>query len=106
MVSIIKATGLRPMDRQFVHLSTDETTAVEVGRRKTKDPTVLRLMAADAYAHGINFYEGNEKVWLADHVPPEFIVVTSNRSVTWSRSNQSNRPRSANQIGERQRNEP
>jgi putative RNA 2'-phosphotransferase len=75
VVSIIKSSGLLPMGRQYVHLSVDEATAVEVGRRKASRPTVLRVLAADAHAKGIRFYEGNEKVWLADHVPAEFIVI-------------------------------
>jgi putative RNA 2'-phosphotransferase len=74
VVSLIKSSGLLPMGRQYVHLSVDEATAVEVGRRKARTPTVLRVLAADAHAKGMHFYERNEKVWLADHVPPEFIV--------------------------------
>jgi putative RNA 2'-phosphotransferase len=74
VVSIIKSSGLLPMGRQYVHLSVDVATAVEVGRRKASRPMVLRVLAADAHAHGIRFYEGNEKVWLADHVPSEFIA--------------------------------
>ena len=75
VVSLIKSSGLLPMGRQYVHLSVDEATAVEVGRRKAKKPTILRVMAAEAHAKAIHFYEGNEKVWLADSVPPDFIVV-------------------------------
>jgi putative RNA 2'-phosphotransferase len=75
VVSLIKVSGLLPMGRQYVHLSVDEATAVEVGRRKAKKPTILRVLAAEAHAKGIHFYEGNEKVWLADLVPSDFIVV-------------------------------
>lgn len=74
VVPLIKGSGLLPMGRQYVHLSVDEATAVEVGRRKARKPTILRVLAAEAHAKGIRFYEGNEKVWLADHVPPEFIM--------------------------------
>jgi putative RNA 2'-phosphotransferase len=74
VVSLIGASGLLPMGRQYVHLSVDEATAREVGRRKTRKPTILRVLAAEAHAQGMHFYEGNEKVWLADLVPPEFIV--------------------------------
>jgi putative RNA 2'-phosphotransferase len=79
VVSLIKSSGLLPMGRQYVHLSVDEATAVEVGRRKAHRPIVLHVLAADAHAHGIRFYEGNEKVWLADHVPSEFIVFHGER---------------------------
>jgi putative RNA 2'-phosphotransferase len=74
VISLIEASGILPMGRQYVHLSVDEATAREVGRRKALQPTILRIRAAQAHARGIRFYEGNEKVWLANVVPPEFIV--------------------------------
>jgi putative RNA 2'-phosphotransferase len=75
----IESTGLQPMKRQYVHLSVDDAMAMEVGRRKATYPIILRVQAADAHANGIHFYEGNEKVWLADHVPPEFIIRAVNK---------------------------
>lgn len=69
----IKMHGLKPMNRQNVHLSTDEATAVEVGKRKAKKPVLLRVRALEAFKNGVPFYEGNEKVWLADAVPSQFI---------------------------------
>lgn len=71
-LSQIRLAGLMPMKRQFVHLSTDEATALAVGKRKTKTPVILRVMAKEATANGVRFYEGNEKVWLADEVPASF----------------------------------
>lgn len=72
-VTLIKVLGLKPMRRQNVHLSVDEVTAIEVGKRKSKTPTVLRVLARRAHAAGVVFYQGNDKVWLADEVPPPFI---------------------------------
>jgi len=73
-VPCIRLSGLLPMGRQYVHLSVDAATAAEVGRRKSPQGTILRVLADDAHANGILFYEGNERVWLADRVPAEFIV--------------------------------
>lgn len=81
-VPAIESLGLLPMKRQYIHLSVDEATAKEVGRRKAKHPTILRVMAADAHAAGIHFYEGNEKVWLADQMPQEFIAVVPKNSAS------------------------
>lgn len=78
LVPHIKLLGLLPMGRQYVHLTADTTTALEVGRRKTNKPTILQVSAADAHANGIVFYEGNDKVWLADHVFSQFIVFEDN----------------------------
>ena len=69
----IKLNGLMPMNRQNVHLSTDEATAIEVGKRKARDPVLLRVRSMEAFENGVPFYEGNEKVWLADAVPSQFI---------------------------------
>ena len=74
VVPLIVSSGLLPMGRQYVHLSVDEATAAEVGRRKARKPTILRVRAAEANAKGVRFYEGNEKVWLAEAVPAEFIA--------------------------------
>ena len=70
----IELEGLRPMGRQFVHLSVDVVTATEVGRRKSKLPIVLAVDAQRAYREGVPFYAGNEAVWLADDIPARFIA--------------------------------
>lgn len=72
-LSSIRSQGLRPMGRQYVHHSADRETALEVGRRKAPDPTVLVVDAAGAREAGVTFYAGNEKVWLSDRVPPAFL---------------------------------
>jgi putative RNA 2'-phosphotransferase len=71
----IQHTGLRPMDRQYVHLSTDIATAEQVGRRKSTTPVILAVEAGRAQAAGNRFWRGNELVWLADYVPSSLIAV-------------------------------
>lgn len=67
---VILEDGIRPMSRQYVHLSVDVETAMEVGRRKGAAPVLLRVQARRAHEEeGVAFYEGNELVWLADFVP-------------------------------------
>jgi putative RNA 2'-phosphotransferase len=70
---LILREGLKPMSRQYVHLSPTLDVALEVGRRKAKEPSLLVVDAAAAFAAGIHFYRGNELIWLADAVPPQFI---------------------------------
>jgi putative RNA 2'-phosphotransferase len=65
--------GLKPMQRQYVHLSAEEATARTVALRRTRHPVILRIDAFQAHQHGIKFYYGNDMVWLADNIPPEFI---------------------------------
>lgn len=69
----ILADGIRPMGRQYVHLSTDIETAVSVGSRHAREPVLLEVDAAKAHRDGIAFYRGNDKVWLADFVPTGYL---------------------------------
>jgi len=70
----IRRDGLRPMRRQYVHLSVDRDTAIDVGRRKDHAVVVLRVAASEAHDVGIAFWRGNQSVWLAEHIPPQFIA--------------------------------
>lgn len=72
--SILK-NGLLPKSRQYVHLSLDIETAIDVGKRRDDDPIILEIDAKKAYQDGISFYIGNDKVWLSDSVPSKYIKV-------------------------------
>lgn len=73
VVGAILAEGLRPMGRQYVHLSVDRETARQVAARKRGRAAILVVDAGAAHRHGFPFYRGNELIWLADAVPPQFI---------------------------------
>ena len=70
----ILADGLKPMSRQYVHLSTERATALQVGQRHAADPVILEINAAEAHRAGVAFYLGNDDVWLAAEIPPQFIT--------------------------------
>lgn len=72
-VPMIRRRGLLPMKRQYVHLSVDRGVATSVGQRKAQTPVILVVKAQEAFKAGIDFYAGNENVWLADQVPPDYI---------------------------------
>ena len=69
----IMKEGLKPMNRQYVHLSIDTDTAIQVGRRRDTTPVILMIDAKEANRHGVAFYKGNDKVILADFIPPVYI---------------------------------
>lgn len=69
----IREYGLLPQNRQYVHLSQDIETALEVGKRHDDRPCILIINAKMAWNEGIKFYLGNEKVWLADIIPGKYI---------------------------------
>jgi putative RNA 2'-phosphotransferase len=72
-VGAIRQAGLLPQGRQYVHLSPDETTALNVGRRHGQ-PVVLRIFAGQMHVAGHAFYLSANGVWLAAHVPVNYIV--------------------------------
>lgn len=74
----ILSQGLQPMGRQYVHLSVDVETARAVGERKDSAPLLLDVSALSASENGIQFYRGNEKVWLVKELPAEFL-----KEATW-----------------------
>lgn len=69
----IRAEGLRPMQRQDVHLSSDVDTANRVGSRRGK-PVVLTVQAGAMHAEGYEFRLSENGVWLVAEVPPRFLV--------------------------------
>jgi putative RNA 2'-phosphotransferase len=72
-VSSIRREGIRPMRRQYVHLTTNADLAGRVGGRHGKF-RILQIDALRACESGIAFYRANESFWLADFVPADFIV--------------------------------
>lgn len=71
----IQSEGLRPMQRQYVHLATDIETARTVALRKTTQPVILQIQTEKAHQHGIRFYREANGVWLADAIPPQFLTI-------------------------------
>jgi putative RNA 2'-phosphotransferase len=71
-VASIRRDGIRPMRRQYVHLTTNADLAGRVGGRHGR-AHVLEIDAVRACETGVAFYRANESFWLADFVPPEFI---------------------------------
>lgn len=69
--------GLLPMGRQYVHLSIDTQTAMQVGMRKSEHPIILKIKSQVAMQQGVIFYKGNDTVWLSDYIPKKFIEIDS-----------------------------
>jgi putative RNA 2'-phosphotransferase len=74
-VENIIRNGLLAMTRKYVHLSTELSIALSTGERKDKEPAIFKIDALRAYLAGINFYGGNNDIWLADRVPSQFICL-------------------------------
>lgn len=67
--------GLKPMARQWVHLSPTRKIAEDVGRRRTPQPAILLIDATSARRAGVRFYRATDKVFLCRKVPPAYLKV-------------------------------
>lgn len=68
----IDMEGLKHKSRLYVHLSKDEETALNVGRRHGK-PVIYMVDAKKMYEEGYKFYLSKNGVWLTKEVPLKYL---------------------------------
>jgi len=68
----IREKGLLKMNRQHVHMSTNQQTMLAVAMRHGK-PVLLLIDAKQMHADGHQFYVTGNQVWLTDHVPARYL---------------------------------
>ena len=68
----IATKGILKQQRQHVHLSSEITTARQVGQRHGV-PHIFRVDAARMYQDGFLFFLSDNGVWLTDHVPAIYL---------------------------------
>lgn len=66
--------GLIPNGRQYVHLSQDYKTAVNVGNRHGK-AVVLIVDSEKMFSEGFEFYQSDNGVWLTLFVPVNYLKI-------------------------------
>ena len=74
-VQSIDAVGLMPKGRLYVHLSKDEDTALNVGKRHGK-PVIYKLLSGQMSKDGFRFYLSKNDVWLIKEVPVRYLQKT------------------------------
>jgi putative RNA 2'-phosphotransferase len=67
-------SGLKPRDRQYVHLSLSYEEAESVAKRHDSAPTILVVDALSAHGEGIRFYQAGP-LFLVENVPAKFLSV-------------------------------
>jgi len=72
-VSSINGQGLIPKSRLYVHLSSDEATALKVGQRHGK-PFIYKVKSGEMYKDGYKFYRSVNGVWLTKSVPVKYLI--------------------------------
>lgn len=68
----IKASGIKKMSRQYVHLSADVPTAFSVGKRHGS-PVVLVIDAKQMSADGFVFMISANGVWQSEDIPWHYV---------------------------------
>lgn len=68
----IRKNGLRPGNRQYVHLSPTVAVARQVGARRGA-PVILTIRADDMARAGHLFFLSENGVWLTKHVPSAYV---------------------------------
>jgi len=72
--------GLRPMNRQWVHISPDYETAVIVGRRHGQ-PVILQIRARAFVEDGHELFRSDNGVWQAKAVPADYFTVLDRENI-------------------------
>lgn len=65
--------GLEPMNRCYVHLTSDPAYASCVGASKNQDWVLLAVDTAPAIRSGCEFYQANSHVWQTTSIPPHLL---------------------------------
>ena len=71
----IKKTGLLPMGRKYVHLTTRLADALEVARRHGKDAIILEVDGNSMIREGLPIWRASDSIYLAEKVPPRYLRV-------------------------------
>lgn len=80
----IRSQGLVAGDRQHVHLTADELTAIQVGQRHGR-AIVLKIEAQAMFRAGHSFFRADNGVWLTKTVPPRYIHFAPQQTTHQSR---------------------
>ena len=72
----IEQEGLKPMNRQYVHLSSDKATAEKVAlRHDKKQVIILTVNSGQMHKDGYKFFHSaNDGTWMCESVPAKYIL--------------------------------
>jgi putative RNA 2'-phosphotransferase len=68
----ILRTGLKPRDRQYVHLSSSVNEAIAVGKRRDPTPAIIVVDAVAAHAEGVRFFASGP-LFLTENISAKFL---------------------------------
>ncbi|MFF3024031.1 RNA 2'-phosphotransferase [Gottfriedia sp. NPDC057948] len=66
---LILNEGIKPMGRNYVHLSEGVEFATLAAKRRGEF-VILKIDAKNAYENGVKFFYADNEVWLSDYISP------------------------------------
>ena len=73
--STILKTGLKKMNRNYVHLSKNLDVATNVALRKSKNIVIFKINAGNMILDGLDIFISDNNVYLTDNVPAKYISI-------------------------------
>ena len=65
--------GLNPIPRKYIPLCISKELALRIGKRREKNPVLLKIKAQEAESEGILFRSHGEMMFLSEELPLKFI---------------------------------
>jgi putative RNA 2'-phosphotransferase len=78
---IVLESGIHPIDRKKVHLSTTIEKAVEAGSVRSEHPLIIRVDGVKARQEGVDIYQASSHVCVTDAVDAEFLSQVDDKVV-------------------------
>lgn len=69
----IKSSGLLKMERHDVHMFADKDLALDIAKKRRKNPIVLAISSGQMSTDGFEFNLSANNVWLVKTVPPSYL---------------------------------
>ena len=70
--------GLKPMGRNYVHLSVGIKEAEKVALRRSNQPVIFKVKALKAHQDGQNFYKTAEDIYLTARLSADYLSLLKN----------------------------
>ncbi len=71
--NLLLEIGLRPADRQWVHVSDTLESATEAGQVRTPHPVILQVDAEKAREEGVVIKKAGKYVYITKEIPAEYL---------------------------------
>ncbi len=76
----LRAEGLHPQERQFVHLSATRQDALAIAQRRDSDALVITILGRQASGAGVPFFQASAGIYLTRAIPPQFLLLPNPRT--------------------------